>query len=50
MTLPYTAAVQQGIGPGDTAVVLVYSDVEMTLLAAPVVLQRIAMGGHFPSS
>ena len=37
-------------GLWDTVVVLVYSDVEMTLQAAPVVLQRIAMGGHLPSS
>ena len=37
-------------GLWDTAVALVYSDMEMTLLATPVVLQRIAMGGHLPSS
>ena len=44
VALPYTAVVRQGIGPRDTVVALVSSDVEMTLQAAPVVLQKDSYG------
>ena len=44
MALPYTAVVRQGIGPRDTVIALVSSDVEMTLQAAPVVLQKDSYG------
>ena len=45
MTLPYTAVVWQEVGPGDTVVALVSSDVAMTLQAAPVVLCPDGDGG-----
>ena len=44
MSLPYTAVVRQEVGPRDTVVALVSSDVAMTLQAAPVVLQKDSYG------
>ena len=44
VTLPYTAVVRQEVGPGDTVVALVSSDVAMTLQASLVVLQKDSYG------
>ena len=44
MVLPYTAVVRQEVGPRDTVVALVSSDMAMTLQATPVVLQEDSYG------
>ena len=44
VALPNMAVVWQEVGPRDTVVALVSSDVAMTLQAAPVVLQEDSYG------
>ena len=46
VTLPYTAVVRQEVGPEDTVVALVSSDVAMTLQASLVVLQKDSYGSR----